>query len=209
MTKDTDPIKFEITQGVAYLTLNRPQVRNAFDDITIASLTHHLMTLQHDDTVKILILSGAGDHFCAGADIQWMQKSVAYTREENHRDALNLARLLYTFYHFSKPTLAYVQGSAFGGALGLLACSDIVLADPSAIFCFAEVKLGLIPAIVSPYVIRAIKERAAKRYMLTAEAFDADTAKNLGLVQEVVPLANKTERLNFFIEKLKKMALMP
>lgn len=208
MVLDTskEGVKLTIHQGIANLSLNRPEIRNAFDDTMIASLTRHLHALQHDNTVRILILSGVGEHFCAGADIEWMRKSASYSPEENHRDALSLATLLYTFYHFNKPTIAFVQGSAFGGALGLLACTDIVLADPKAVFCFAEVKLGLIPAIVSPYVIRAIKERAAKRYMLTAETFDARTAENLGLIHEIVEQSHKEERLNYFVDKLRKNA---
>lgn len=195
-----DSIQLTIENNVATLTLNRPDVRNAFDDHMIGLLNQHLYELQRRDDILILILRGAGDHFSAGANIQWMQKSIKATREENHRDALNLAKLLYGLYHFPKPTIALIKGKAYGGALGLIASCDIAIAEESAEFCFSEVKLGLIPAVVSPYIVKAIGERMSRRYMLTAEVFNAEIAKKIGLVHEVVNLQQLKVKLDYFVQ---------
>lgn len=188
--------------GVVTLTLNRPEKRNAFDDATIATLTQYLHTIQQNDKIRVLVLQGAGDHFCAGADITWMQKAAGYSFEANQRDAIKLAELMQLLYHLKKPSITVVQGSIYGGGIGLVACSDIVLAYPSARFCFSEVKLGLVPAVVGSYVVQAIGLRAAKRYMLTAEVFDANIASHLGLIHEVVTSETVSKRLEFFIHQL-------
>jgi methylglutaconyl-CoA hydratase len=198
-----DVVQFKLEAGVATLTLNRPEVRNAFDDRMIAALTEHLHQLQQNDQVYAVVLRGEGGHFSAGADIQWMQKTLLYSKEENQRDALALASLLHTFNHLNKPTIAVVQGSVFGGAVGLVACADITIAAPEAIFCLSEVRLGLVPAVIGPYVITAMGPRAARRYMLTAETFLAEEAHFLGLVHEVIPSPSLDKHVASFLYALK------
>lgn len=201
--QQNDAILFNIDKGVATLTINRPEIRNAFDDQMIHLLTAYLHQLQQNDQVYAVVIRGNGGHFSAGADIQWMQKTIQYSKEENQRDALSLASLLHTFNHLNKPTIAVVQGSVFGGAVGLVACADIALATPEATFCLSEVKLGLVPAIIGPYIITAIGSRSARRYMLTAETFLAEEAHFLGLIHEVVPTASLEKHLAHFLESLK------
>ncbi len=173
-------------EGIATITLNRPERHNAFDDVLITELTTTLQQLEETPNLRALILRANGKHFCAGADANWMRRMVDYTAAENLRDAHQLAELMNTLYHFSKPTIALAHGAAYGGGIGLIACCDIALATHSAQFCFSEVKLGLVPATISPYVIAAIGERAARYYFLTAERFDAKNALTLGLIRDVV-----------------------
>lgn len=185
--------------GVATVSLNRPKLHNAFDEVLIAELTECLQTLEAMPEVRIVILRAEGSSFSAGADLNWMQRMAKYSEAENFKDAMNLAALMKTLNFLKKPTLAMVQGAAFGGGVGLVACCDVVVATENASFCLSEVKLGLIPAVISPYVIAAIGERAARRYFLTAERFDVYAAQRLGLVHEVVSdsaaLQAKTDEL--------------
>ncbi len=174
-------------EGVARVTLTRVHVHNAFNDLMIAELTRSLAGLESDPRVRVVVLAAQGDSFSAGADLNWMKRMAEYGEAENLEDARALARLMRCLNELSKPTLALVQGPAFGGGVGLVACCDIALAAESASFCLSEVRLGLIPAAISPYVIAAIGERAARRYLLTAERFFALEAQSLGLVHEVVP----------------------
>ena len=192
---DQNKVLLSIKDEIATLTLNRPQVRNAFDDVTIQLLNQHIEHLAQNEQVKILLLRGQGDHFCAGADVQWMQKMQTYSLSQNQEDALKFAKLMHNLFNFPKPVICFVHGAVYGGGIGLAACSDIVIASDNAQFCFSEVKLGLVPAVISPYIIAAIDARQAKRYMLTAEVFDAKTAKNLGLVHEIadVMIANLSQ----------------
>lgn len=183
---EQESILYSQNQGIATLALNRPEKRNAFNDQAIELLMQHLKESAANDSIQILVLRGNGEHFCAGADIQWMQKAAKYSIEENKRDAVKLAELMQLLYEFPKPTITLVQGSVYGGGIGLVACSDIVLASNTTQFCFSEVKLGLVPAVVGPYVVQAIGQRAALRYMLTAEVFSAERALELNLVHEVV-----------------------
>lgn len=176
-----------IEDGVAILTLDRPQVRNAFDDALIAALTHAYNEATIDPGVYAVLLRANGPTFCAGADLNWMRRMAAYSRQENMADAMDLARLMRTIDLCPKPTLVRVHGSAFAGATGLIAASDIVVAVPEAEFAVTEVRIGLIPAVISPYLVRAMGARQARRYFLTAERFSAATALELGLVHEVVP----------------------
>ncbi|RMH47745.1 MAG: enoyl-CoA hydratase/isomerase family protein [Gammaproteobacteria bacterium] len=180
--------------GVVVLTLNRPEVHNAFNDELIAALIEGLQALNSDPSVRVVQLRGAGKSFSAGADLNWMQRMAQYSWEENYQDSLKLASLMSTLANMSMPTMAVVQGAAFGGGVGLVAACDFALASDRASFCLSEVKLGLIPAVISPYVVRAIGARAARRYFVTAERFDADTALRTGLVQEVVPHDTLTQR---------------
>ncbi len=173
--------------GVAWVTFTRPEVHNAFDDTLIAELTTVLGGFASDERVRAVVLGAQGRSFSAGADLNWMQRMAGYSESENLDDARALADLMRTLYELPKPTLALVQGPTYGGGVGLVACCDIAIAAETANFCFSEVRLGLIPAAIGPYVIAAIGERAARRYFLTAETFSAREALRIGLVHDVVP----------------------
>lgn len=169
-------------QGVTDVVLNRPDKRNAFDDVIIQQLINALDEVNQDTDTKVVVLRSEGKHFSAGADLGWMRRMADNTRQENLDDSRELARLMNVLNHLSKPVIGLVQGAAFGGAVGLAACCDIVIATEKASFCLSEVKLGLIPAVISPYVVRAIGERQARRYFISAEVFTAQKAKDYGLV---------------------------
>mgnify|MGYP000990865454 FL=1 len=173
-------------RGVAEVRLNRPELHNAFDDALIAELTAQLQQLNDNPAVRAVVLAANGKSFSAGADLNWMQRMAGYNEAENFADSRALAALMHTLNGMLVPTVARVQGPAYGGGVGLVACCDIAIASDSATFALTEVKLGLIPAVISPYVIGKIGVSAARRYFLTAERFDAATAKQLGLVYEVV-----------------------
>jgi methylglutaconyl-CoA hydratase len=173
-------------RGVATLTLARAEVHNAFDDVLIVSLTAEIERLGKAD-IRAIVLAAEGRSFSAGADLNWMKRMASYTEAENRRDAGALAELMRALNDCPKPTIARVQGAAFGGGVGLVACCDMAVAADTATFCLSEVKLGLIPAVIAPYVTRAMGARAARRYFLTAEVFGAAEAHRLGLVHEVVP----------------------
>ena len=171
---------------VALLTLNRPEVHNAFDETVIAELTEALVRVDAMAEVRALILLGAGPSFCAGADLNWMKRMAAFDHAQNLADARALANLLKTLANLAKPTIARVHGPAFGGGVGLVACCDIAIATHEATFALSEAKLGLIPATIAPYVIEAIGARHARRYFLSAERFDAAEAYRIGLVHDLV-----------------------
>ncbi len=172
--------------AIATVTLNRPDVRNAFNETTIAELTQVFQQLDKDDTVRAVVLAANGPAFCAGADLNWMKKMADYTHAENLADAGQLAAMLAAIYRCSKPVLAKVQGDCYAGGMGLVAACDIVVCVDGANFCLSEVRLGLIPATISPYVIKAMGESAARRYFITAERFSATEAQRCGLVHELV-----------------------
>ncbi|KPD22878.1 enoyl-CoA hydratase/isomerase family protein [Idiomarina abyssalis] len=188
------------SQGVATLTLNRPDVHNAFDDVMIAELLKALEQVEESDSARVLVLRSEGKNFSAGADLNWMRSMADKNYQQNVDDAGELGLLMERLDLLSKPSIALVQGAAFGGAVGLAACCDIVLAQPRSSFCLSEVKIGLIPAVISPYVVRTIGERQSRRYMLTAERFFADKAQELGLVNDVVE--DFDEPLNKLLEAL-------
>ena len=173
--------------GVATVTLNRAEVHNAFNDTVIADLTGVLRRLGDDDKVRAVVLRADGKSVSAGADMGWIQRMANYGHAENLADAGALAELMRVLNFLPKPTVARVQGAAFGGGVGLVACCDIAIASDAVSFSLSEVRLGLIPAVISPYVVAAIGERAARRYFLTAERFGADEALCIGLVHQVVP----------------------
>ena len=183
---DYQTLTIAIADKVATVTLNRPELRNAFNDHAIAELALAFDELGRNEMVRAIVLAANGPSFCAGADLNWMKKMAGYSHEENHDDALRLADMLRTIYLCPKPTVARVQGDCYAGGMGLVAACDIVVAVDSAGFCLSEVKLGLIPATISPYVIKAMGEQAARRYFLTAERFDAAEARRIGLAHEVV-----------------------
>src|SRR3954454_15470507 len=168
------------------ITLNRPERHNAFDDALIVELTDALRAMEGDDSVRVVVLSGAGKSFSAGADLNWMKRMAGYSKDDNVRDAMGLGALMRTLAFMPKPTIARVHGAAYGGGVGLVACCDIAVALQSATFSLSEVKLGLIPAVISPYVVAAMGSRAARRYFLTGERFDATEAHRIGLVHSVV-----------------------
>lgn len=179
------PVTLTITKTkVAILELSRPEKHNAFNAEVIAELIKNIEYAGTLD-VRALVLKTQGKHFSAGADLAWMKSMAANDYDENVADSMELAKLMQVLAECPHPTLCLVQGAAFGGALGLIACCDIAIAQPSAKFCLSEVKLGLIPAVISPYVIKAIGERQARRYFLTAEVFDGEKAQALGLVHEL------------------------
>ncbi len=177
----------EQQHSVARVILNRPDVRNAFDETVIAELTQAFHALGSDGGVRIIVLAARGSAFCAGADLHWMKKMAGYSYEENRADAALLAALLRTIYECPKPVIAKVQGDCYAGGMGLVAACDIAVAAEQANFCLSEVKIGLIPATISPYVIKAMGEQAARRYFLTAEKFSAQEALRIGFVHQVVP----------------------
>ena len=171
--------------GIAHVTLNRPDKRNAFNAQVISTLTDTLRQAEDDPRVRVVILDAAGKHFSAGADLNWMRDSAKWSQDDNVRDAHNLATLMDTLDRLAKPTIARVQGAAYGGAVGLVSCCDIAVATTGARFCLSEARLGLAPAVISPYVVRAIGARQARRYFLTTEEIPAARAQTLGLVHEV------------------------
>jgi len=173
-------------RGVASLTLNRAEKHNAFDDTMIVDLLQVLDKIGDDNSIRVLVLRAAGKSFCAGADLDWMRRMADYDQGQNLADARQLARLMYRLNRLNKPVIALVQGPSFGGGVGLIACCDIAIASADAVFSLSEVRLGLIPSVISPYVITAIGSRAARRYFLSGERFDAGRALQLGLVHEVV-----------------------
>ena len=174
--------------GVATVTLNNAEKHNAFDDSIIAALDNLFTAIAKCDDINVMVLASTGKSFSAGADLGWMKRMASYSYDENLADANALAQMLKSLNFLPQTTIAKVQGAAFGGAVGLASCCDIVLASNKASFCLSEVKLGLIPATISPYVVNAIGQKASRRYFQTAERFFADKAQQLGLVDEVYPL---------------------
>ncbi len=205
MAKTTAPLITDISgRGVATITLRRPDVHNAFDDELIERLRRELQGLENDPVVRVVVLAAEGKSFSAGADLNWMKRMAEYDRSENLEDAKNLGKLMATLYRMRQPTVALVQGPAYGGGVGLVACCDIAIASEAAHFCLSEVRLGLIPAVIGPYVIEAIGERQAARYMMTAEKFSAERARELGLVHEVVPADKLIEKRYEIVDALLK-----
>jgi methylglutaconyl-CoA hydratase len=179
-------LTISIADKLATITLNRPDVRNAFNETTIAELALAFDELGRNDLVRVIVLAANGPAFCAGADLNWMKKMAGYSHAENQADAARLADMLRTIYLCPKPVIAKVQGDCYAGGMGLVAACDIVVASDGVNFCLSEVKLGLVPATISPYVIKAMGENAARRYFLTAERFGANEAKRIGFAHEVV-----------------------
>lgn len=198
-----DDLLSEIQGRVLLITLNRIHKHNAFNDEILTELQHLLDQAETDPNIRVIILKANGRHFSAGADLAWMQRMAHFSEEENIDDAKILARLMFSFYHHPKPTIAMIQGAAFGGGAGLVAACDIAVAAQSALFCFSEVKLGLIPAVISPYVVRAIGERAAINLFTSAETFDAKRALQLNLVHYCVP---EEELLTFTLNHAQQIA---
>jgi methylglutaconyl-CoA hydratase len=198
--------RHEDQPGILRVTLTRPEVRNAFDEEVIAAMTSLARDAATDPTLRAIVLSGEGSVFCAGADLGWMMKAVAYTRRDNLRDAEDLARMLEALDTLPVPLISRVQGAALGGGVGLVAVSDIVVAADSAVFAFSEAKLGIIPAVISPYVIAKIGQAAARELFLTASRFPAARAQSLGLVHKVVPEAGLDEAIDAYLREIMSSA---
>ena len=198
----TQAIRITQQGHVATVILSRPDVRNAFNDEVIAELSQAFIQLGDDPQVRAIVLMAEGPAFCAGADLNWMRRMADYSREENEQDAEKLAFMLRTIYECPKPTIARVQGDVYAGGMGLVACCDMAVSVDTANYCLSEVKLGLIPATIGPYVIRAMGPRASHRYFLTAERFSAQQAQRIGFVHEVVPADQLDATVSTWVQAL-------
>jgi len=196
----------EIKDSIAYVTLNRPSVLNAMDEQMMKQITQTFSTLSEEKSVRAIVLNSVGKGFCAGADLNWMKGMANYSYEENVKDSQLLLNCFESIYSCPKPVICVVQGYAFGGGLGLIAASDIVIADKQkSLFCFSEATLGIIPSVISGYVGKRMSSSKMRKLFLTAERFDANSAYDFGLVDEVVDEKNLQERIDFYIKLLKKV----
>jgi len=191
-----ETLEINISHRVAVLWLARETVRNAFNETSIAELTQAFETLGRDEGIRAIVLAAKGPAFCAGADLAWMKRMAGFSHDENRADAMKLATMLRTVYECPKPVLARVHGDAYAGGIGLLAACDIAVAAHDASFCLSETKLGLIPATIGPYVIRAMGSHYARRYFLTAEKFDAGEAYRIGLIHDIAPAEELDGKVN-------------
>ena len=198
-----ETIRYVTKDMVAYITLNRPEVHNAFNDIMIKELIIVFKELKEKNEVRVVILTGEGKSFCAGADLNWMKKIKDYSYEDNLKESLDLAEMFYLIYSCPKPTIGRINGTAIGGGTGLVAVCDIAVASAEAKFSFSEVKLGLIPACISPYVIRKCGEGRCREFFLTGERITAEKALSAGLVNRVVPLEEIDKAVNEMAEQLR------
>ena len=188
--------------GVARVTLNRPELRNAFDDSLIKRLHQSFDEIARDKAIRVMVLAGNGPAFCAGADLNWMKRMAGYSYDENLADARALADMLAALDRLPKPTIARVHGPVFAGGTGLVAACDIAVGTPEANMCLSEAKLGLSPATISPYVMRAMGERFARRYFLTAEVFDAQEALRIGMLSLLVQPAELDSTIESLVKHL-------
>jgi len=192
------------TDQISRVTINRPEVRNAFNAELISELQIAFEKLGSNDQCQVIVLQASGKSFCAGADLNWMKSMVSFSHEENLADASKMAKMLNTIYSCPVPVIASVQGDAYAGGVGLAAVCDILVASNIARFCISEAKLGLIPATIAPYVIRALGEQASRRYFVTAEVFSASTAKEIGFVHELVNPEDLDTKVNEICESITK-----
>jgi methylglutaconyl-CoA hydratase len=201
----TDKVLLSIdARGVATVTLNQPEIHNAFDDKLIIQLTDIFTSIGQNEDIRVMVLAAAGKSFSAGANLNWMRRMASYSYEQNLADANVLANMFFILNTIDKPTIARVQGAAFGGAVGLIACCDMAIGSKLSKFCLSEVKLGLAPATISPYVIDAIGARVARRYFTTAEVFSARRARRLGLLSEAVVEEELDSTIEDLIEHILK-----
>jgi methylglutaconyl-CoA hydratase len=199
---ETSTLKISRDGDVATVTLNRPDVRNAFNEAMIGELTGVFEQLGKDDTLRAVVLAAEGKAFCAGADLNWMRAMAGYSWDENHADASRLAQMLWALYSCPVPVIARVQGDVYAGGMGLVSCCDVVVAVDSASFCLSEAKLGLLPATIGPYVVRAMGVQAARRYFLSAERMAAAEAHRIGLVHELCEMAALDARVGAILAAL-------
>jgi len=195
-TRDYQTILFSVQGEVAWISFNRPDVHNAFNAFMISELDDAFEKARTDESIRVIVLRGTGTSFCAGADINWMREIIQYTFEQNLEESLHLAELLHKIYILPKPTLAMVNGTAIGGGTGFLAACDMAIASEEAKFGLSEVKIGLVPAAISPYVIRKIGESKAREYFLTGRRISAKRALEIGLLNEVVPADKLEEKVD-------------
>ena len=193
----------EIKDSILFITFNRIKIHNAFDDSVLAHLHLLIEEAQSNDQIRVIVIKAYGKNFSAGADVAWMQRMVQYSEEKNVEDALILSHAMHSIYESKKPTIAMVQGAAFGGGAGIVAACDVAIASENATFCFSETKLGLIPAVISPYVIKAIGTRIATKMFISAEKISAQEALNIGLIHHIT---DSTELLQYTCEYAKKIA---
>lgn len=184
------------------IQLHRPEIHNAFDDVLIAELTDAFKNIREDQNARVLIISGEGKSFCAGADLNWMKKMKNYTLEENKEDALRLSQMFQALYELPIPTIARVHGAAIGGGVGLVATCDIVVASPEAFFSLSEVKIGIVPACISPYLVNRIPRGMLRYYFLTGMRMDATRAKEIGLVNDLVALEELDNTINKIVHHI-------
>ncbi|HHE39173.1 MAG TPA: enoyl-CoA hydratase/isomerase family protein [Candidatus Cloacimonetes bacterium] len=203
MNKNFKTIQLKKKDKIAYITLNRPEIHNAFNDTMISELTEVFEDLKDNDDVRVIILTGNGKSFCAGADLKWMKKMKDFSYEENLEDSLALSKMFFKMYSIKKPTICLVNGAAIGGGTGLVAVCDIAIAAEKAKFSFSEVKLGLVPACISPYVVKKCGEGRCREFFLTGERLSADKACKSGLINFVVPL----EEMDVFTGKITKQLI--
>jgi methylglutaconyl-CoA hydratase len=197
-----DTILYKVERGIARVTLNRPDVHNAFNDIMIRELIEVFEDIQSKSDIRVVVLTGEGKSFCAGADLNWMRRVKDYSYDDNLRESLELSDMLYKMYASPKPTIARVNGAAIGGGTGLVAVCDIAIAASSAKFSFSEVKIGLIPACISPYVMKKCGEGRCREFFLTGERMLAERALNAGLVNKVVTMDQLDETVNGYVSQL-------
>ncbi|CAN5331414.1 enoyl-CoA hydratase/isomerase family protein [soil metagenome] len=201
-----DLVRIERDHDVARFTLNRPELNNALNELLIDELGVAFDSIAADRSIATVVLAGEGKSLCAGADINWMRKAGTYTREQNINDALPLVRMLSALDRMPQTTVARVQGPIYGGGVGVVAACDIAIGSAEATFCLSEVRLGIVPGMISPYVLRAIGERTARRYFQTAEVFSAEEARRIGLLHEVVAADALDERVAKMLKQLKSAA---
>jgi methylglutaconyl-CoA hydratase len=202
LTDSYRTVEVGLDDRVATVALNRPDVRNAFNEVMIEELIQVLSKIEKDGSVRVVVLTGKGTSFCAGADLNWMKKMKDFTVEENYRDAMRLADLMYLLYSLPKPTIARVNGPSIGGSNGLVAACDIVIASHRAEFSLSEVKIGLVPACIGPYLVKRIGEAACRDLFLTGERISADQARTLGLANDVVTHGNLDARVGEKVSNL-------
>lgn len=202
----TDLVRIERDQDVARVTLNRPELNNALNRVLIEALRSAFESIAADRSIATMVLAGEGKSLCAGADISAMREAGTYTREENIADAMPLVRMLSALDRMPQTTIGRVQGPIYGGGVGVVAACDIAIGTSSATFCLSEVRLGIVPGMISPYVLRAIGERSARRYFQTAEVFDANEAMRIGLLHEIVEPEALDERIAKLLKQLKSAA---
>lgn len=195
-------VLYNLDNGVVTVTLNRPEVHNAFNEIVIGDLTEALKKAGEEKSARVVVLRGNGKSFCAGGDLNWMRRMADYNHKQNVEDAMRLGTLLKTLNNLPKPTIGLIHGNAFGGGVGLAACCDITIAEETAQFCLSEVRIGIIPSVIAPYVIAAMGQNQSRRYFLTAERFDGKTAERVGLIDEAVPVGKLDEACENLIAEL-------
>lgn len=197
-----DVLQIERRGPAAWLWLNRPELRNALNDLVLNSISNSLRELERDATCRVVVLAGRGQSFCAGGDLSRMERASTMTKAKSKAEAGRFAALLYRMHHYPKPLVARVHGPAFAGGMGLVAACDLVVAAEEAEFCLPEVRIGLVPAMISPYIVRAIGEQQARRYVLTGERLSAREAQRIGFVHECVPAAELDARVDRFAAQL-------